>query len=365
MPLFAGPGVSPNLRGLTSNIVSLQAGQVQLIQPAGWYQLKPGKYTSVQQFDPITGIWRTIGGGSTAAPNEYFYSDGQNYRLANQTGCAVGALITNAGTGYTSPPVVTASAGGSLWRAIVGGAINTSVTVVNGGTGYTYPPIVQFPAPPAGGIQASGYCTLSAGAVSSVTITDQGAGYATPPAPVFVNDPREGQNGVSFGINASAVTTLTGAGTITGLVCIDHGLPQTTLPTLAFAGGGGSAAAATTIMCWSITSYAVSTTTAGSGYVSPVVISGYGGFPATAPAYTNITTQSQLVKGRSASILGALITGALTATGQTVFDGGVYPGAPTMYVQSANVPGAGAVAGVFLAPNMGGQNNDVSYLSPI
>ena len=59
-------------------------------------------------------------------------SDGQNYRLANLTGCPVGALMTNVGSGYTSAPTVAASAGSSAWTAVVGGAINSTVTVTTG-----------------------------------------------------------------------------------------------------------------------------------------------------------------------------------------------------------------------------------------
>lgn len=363
--LFSGPGLTPSLKGLASNVIQLNSGQCWTLSPAGWYAIKPGKYTSFQQFDPILGIWQNIGAGTTDAIVEYCYSDGVNYRLANQTGCAIGALITNAGTGYTSVPVVTASAGGSIWRAIVGGALSTTVTVSNGGTGFTYPPTVLFAAPPAGGIQATGYCTLSGGAVSTITVTDQGAGYASPPQVVFVNDPREGQNGVSLGINAAAVATLTGAGTITGLLCIDHGTGGlTAVPTLAFAGGGGASAAATAIMCWSITAYNVSATTAGSGYFSPVIVTAYGGFPGTAPAYTNVSTQSQLLKTRAAQIVGAVSAGALTTTGQVVNDGGIYPGAPTAYVASASVAGSASTQAILLAPTMGGQT-DLSRVTPV
>lgn len=360
MPLFfGGTGVVPSLGGNVTNAVTLQAGAVYPL-PNNWFEVRTGKYTVIQEYDPIIQAYRSVGAGSTNATIERIKGDGGNYRLANQTGCAVGALITNAGTGYTSAPVVTASSGSSVWRAIVGGAISTTVTVTNAGTGYTYPPLVLFAAPPAGGIQATGYATLTTGTVSSITVTDQGAGYSAAPTITLQNDPREGYNSIATGINASAITTLTGSGTITGLICIDHGTPLTTIPTLAFSGGGGASAAATTIMCWSITAYTVSATTAGSGYATPVIVSAYGGFPATSPAYTNVTTQSQLVKGRNAQIIGAVSGTALTATGQVVNDGGVYPGAPTLFAYGF-IQGAGAVQVVFTAPTMGGQT-DISLV---
>jgi hypothetical protein len=251
-------------------------------------------------------------------------------------------------------------AGGAILKSVVGGAINTSVTVTNGGTNYTYPPTVLIPPPGPGGVQATAHCTLSSGAVNAVTVDDQGAGYATPPTVSFINDPREGLNGVGVGSGAAATTVLTGAGTITAVLVVDHGLPQTSVPSLTVSSGSG---AATAIMCWTITSYTVSATTAGSGYTAPVLISAYGGFPGTSPAYTNPTTQANLVKTRNALILGVVSATAISATGQTIYDGGVYAGTPTVYVQSAGVFGAGPVQAVFLAPNLGGVSDTSIILS--
>lgn len=363
MPLyFGGTGVTPDLQGQSTNVIALAPGECYEL-PNNWFQVRTGKYTTIQEYDPIIAAYRTPGGGFTGGGVTYTKGDGNNYRLANQTGCIVGGHITNAGTGYTSAPVVTASAGGSLWRAIVGGALNTSVTVTNGGSGYTYPPTVLIAAPPPGGIQASAIAVLTAGAVSSVTVLDQGAGYASAPTITFLNDPREGLNGISTGANAAATSVLTGSGTITGLICIDHGNTLgsvTALPTLAFSGGGGASAAATAIMCWSIIAYTVSATTTGSGYAAPVVIQAYGGYPSASPAYTNVTTQSQLLKGRNAQIIGAVSGTAVTATGQVVNDGGIYPGIPTVYAFGF-IQGAGAVQAVFTTPTLGGQN-DISIL---
>jgi len=356
---FGGNGVLPDLKGYVTNVIELQAGAVYPL-PNDWFEAKPGKYTVIQEYDPITQIWRTVGGGSTSASLERVKGDGNNYRLANQTGCMVGAYVTTAGSGYTSAPTVTAASGSPVLRAIVGGAINTSVTVTNGGSGYTYPPLVLFAAPPAGGVQATGYCTLSAGAVSTVTVTDQGAGYSSPPIVTFQNDPREGLNGTTIGYNAAAVTTLTGAQTVTAIVVLDHGTPVsgTSVPVLTITGGGGSSAAATGIMCWSITAYTVSATTAGSGYVTPVIVTAYA--PALSGTGTNPTIGTSLLKGREARIVGALSGTAFTATGQVVLDGGIYPAQPTIYTLGSFPQGAGAVAAV-LSATMGGQN-DVSVV---
>lgn len=358
MGLFSGPGVTPSLKGMATNRYGLEAGAVSTIFPAGWYMVRTGKYGAIQQFDPIMQAWRTIGGGVIAGGAEYIYSDGVNYRVANQTGCAVGALLTAAGSGYTSAPTVTASAGNSIWRAIVGGALNTTVTVTNGGANYTYPPQVVIAAPPAGGIQAEGYCTLSGGAVSTVTITDQGAGYSSAPTINFINDPREGVNGVTQGYGAAAVAILTGSGTVTGVVCIDHGTPLTSVPTLSFSGGGGSSAAATAIMCWSITAFSPS---AGTGFTGNSNLSGLDAFPTTAAAYTNPATQSGLVQVRLASILLPESGGAPTATGAVFYDGGIYTSTPTPLVTTN---GALITETATFTFTMGGVK-DGYYLTPV
>lgn len=341
MPRYGGAGNPLTLKGVSTDLFTLPAGQVMLLGPvgsggnpvAGEFYVRTGPYSTVQQQDPFSGLWKRIGGGVMAGGAEFIFSDGVNYRVANQSGCAVGALLTNKGSAYTSAPTVTASAGSSVWKAWVGGAVSTTVTVSNGGTNYTYPPQVIFSAPPSfaagGGIQATGYCTLSGSAVSTVTVTNQGAGYLSAPTITFANDPREGLNGVVAGYNAAAVATLTGANTVTGLVCLDHGTPLTAVPTLSFAGGGGASAAATAIMNWGITAYVP---TAGTGFTGPSLLSGLDAFPTTAAAYVNPDTQSKLVQIRLANILMPASAGAPTATGAIFYDSGVYTSTPTALV---------------------------------
>ena len=373
MGLFSGSGLTPSLKGVVTNVVTLQAGQVQLIQPAGWYMIKPGKYTSLQQYDPITQIWRTIGSGSTAAPVEYFYSDGVNYRLANQHGCAVGATLTNVGSGYTSAPAVAASAGGSVWKAIVGGAVSQTVTVSAAGTNYTYPPIVQISAPPAGGVQATAYCTLSGGTVSTVTMVDQGAGYASAPTFVFVNDPREGLNGTTVGSGAAAVGSLTGSQTITALLCLDHGNPiaftagsATSIPTLTFTGGGGSSAAATVLMAWGVVGLQSASYGNGTSGITATIaqITGVDQPPTANSTVLNPTIQNNVVKGRNCFLTTVPAAGVLPAyTAATVRDAGVYVGTPLLSITMNQATTPGALVGAL--PVMGYVTSDVSNLTQI
>lgn len=350
--IYGAPGVQPTLRGQPTNVFTLKAGEAFLI-PAGTWNVETGPYSAYQEYDPITGIWRSVGGDDTRL--RWVQSDGVNSRVANQNGCVVGAVVTTAGSGYTSAPTVTASSGSAVFRAIVGGAVSTSVTVTNGGSGYTYTPIVQFDAPPAGGVQATGYATLSGGAVASVTITDQGAGYANAPNVTFINDPRD-----DTGVGAAATTVLTGSNTVTAVVVTDHGTPVsgTSVPTLSFSGGGGSSAAALAIMNWSITAYTVNS--AGSGYSGTVEVSALGtGYVGTASAITNPTIQTNLVRTRKASIVAALSGVGVTSTGQTVLDGGIYTGISAAYQIIVNPAQYTAGSTANLAFTYGGNNDTV------
>lgn len=312
---FGGVGVTLPLNQIGTNGFTLQAGEVMPI-PSGYFNIRHGGNTTVQVYDPVTTTWRPCGfdQGNFIQVD----SDGNNYRIANQTGCPVAVVLTNAGTGYTSAPTVTAAAGGSTYVAVVGGLVSTSVTVVNGGTNYTYPPLVVFGAPGSPGIPASGYSTISGGAVSTITVTNQGGGYNVAPFISLVNDPRD-----TTGSGATATCSLTGSQTIAGVLITNHGTAITsgTVPALTFSGGGGSSAAATLIMDWTVTSYAV--TAGGAGYNGYVKVETVGaGTPTIAPAYTNPDTQVNLFRGTPAVILGALSSNAVTATGQALVQGG-------------------------------------------
>ncbi len=374
MALYRGPGQIPTLLGCPTQEVSLPSGGTYTLSPAGWYSVRVGRYSVLQSYDPYTGSWRRIGGGASGSGGqggvEFFYSDGVNYRLANQTGCPVGALIRVAGTGYTSTPVVAASAGGSLWKAWIGGAVNSTVTINNGGTLYTYPPICVISPPPTitsgGGICATATCTLSSGVVNAVTITNQGAGYTVAPTLTFINDPRENPNvpitgsTVTYGTGASATLTLTGANTLTGLVCQDHGTGgQSALPTLTFTGGGGSNAAAIVIMNWTITATAIGTAgNIGSGTVAWVT--GEDNFTTSAPSYTNPDTQINLVTTRKADIVATVTTNTLTGT-PVVYDGGIYTSSPNILVlANASVVTTAPVVTATL-----GGTTDTSYVMPL
>jgi hypothetical protein len=338
----------------SSGPVSLAAGANQLI-PAGQWHVQPGPYTFVQVYDPISTNWRTL--GSAQHDVKVVLSDGVNFRLANLSGCAAGAFITNVGSGYTSTPTVTASLGGSSWRAIVGGSINTTVTITAAGSGYLYPPTLLLDPPPAGGVQATAICAITAGAISSVTVINQGAGYAIAPVITILPDPRDtAGTGGTLAVNP----TLAGALTVTAILCTDHGTPLTAVPTLTISGGGGASCAATAVMCFTGTAFAV--TGAGVGYTSaPYAILTSGGIvPGTAGAVVNPAIGPGLFTPRQGNMTGAAGT-TLVVGGQIVNDGGLYQAIPTGFVLNS---GAAVQTGNATVTITVGGTTDTSLIYP-
>ena len=337
---FGGTGVTSGRSGQT---VELQAGSTQLI-PSGTYVLEPGgaqaSYISYEVYDAQTGIWRVP--GSTPNGPLWVNSDGINHRLANRTGCAVAANVTSGGAGYTSVPTVTINSGGSKWLAVLGPLVSTA-TVVNGGSNYTYPPIVNINPPPAGGVPATGYATITAGVVTSITITDQGAGYsAGAPLVTLTNDARD-----TAGSGATATIALTGSGTVAAILCTDFGTPTNistagVLPTFTIAGGGYTTiATAVPMMEWTATAYTV--TSGGSTLNTTALIQACAVASGTA-AYTNPTIQSRSVRTRPCFI-NATISGGVIVTGGTIYDAGIFPQNPTVFVTcSAITTGSSAIS---------------------
>ena len=332
---IGGSGVNlplnPNSLSWTSfngtNTIDLPAASSWII-PAGTWLITPGRYTTVQYYDPITLIWRGI-----SSWNRYVSvnSDGVNFRVANQTGTPLGAVITNAGSGYTSAPVVTASAGGSTWQALInssttGFSISDTITVTSAGSGYTLPPIVLISPPAPGGIPATAVAALSTGTISSITVTNNGAGYFSAPTIRLIPNPLD-PNYTNGAIVTGAATTALGAtGTVAALRCSYNGTALTALPTLAFAGGGGASAAASVVGCFAVTTVTVGT--AGVALTAPVSINSVGGFQAATAAsgYKNPAISTDLLTVRTANIAG---TGTTTLTGSTIIDGGLFHTAPT------------------------------------
>ena len=180
------------------------------------------------------------------------------------TGTSISRLvITNAGTGYTSPPTVSISGGGGSSGAatvtVSGGSIN-AVASVTGGSGYTSTPTVTFSG--GGGTGAAGQVVLTPATLASVTVSDGGAGYtAVPTVTCFPSDPFGDAMGQLPAANTFVVTnnqtaigapgmaaTLTATMTSTTVESIKmtaFGAGYTVAPKVVISGGGGSGATAT------------------------------------------------------------------------------------------------------------------------
>jgi len=347
MPLFTD--TAPRL---ASPVISLPAGQVWA-PPAGWYYMNTYRTIDFQRYDAVSQIWRYA--GDESIPTDVVYFDGLTTRLANTTGCVVAAIVTSGGSGYTTAPTVTPSAGAAVMTAILGGAISTVATITNAGSNYQYPPLLWFPDPPAPGVRAAGTITITSGTISAVTITEQGAGYTLPPNPVVINDYRD-----TVGANGAVSVAITGAGTVTAVLVNNHGNPITsgTVPTLSFSSG---AAAATAVMDWCVTSASI--TTAGSGYTNAagsIMVTGAGGAATATPALTGTDVNVNFSRWRPANIqVTTTGAGALSAIAQIV-DPGRYQAVPTPAVDAAqNSPSA---AGVFTL-TMGGVSG-TAFLTP-
>lgn len=351
--VFGGTGVSSGRTFLTE---TLQGGGSAAIIPSGTWRLQQGPYIAYQELDQISGAWRNA--GTSNGRVQYLDSDGVNFRVANQTGCVVGATVTSGGSGYTSAPIVTVNSGSATFVAVLGPNVS-SITVLNGGSGYAWAPNVVIQNPPTGGVSATAKATISGGVVTAITITDQGAGYnGGVPNVAIVNDPRD-----TTGAGAVAAANMANGGAVTALVCTNHGNSSGistagVLPTISFTGGGGSGATAVPIMAWTVTG--ISITTTGSGF--PVSVLAFGLAVASGtPAYTNPTIQSNIEIGRMAEIAITTSGGALTS-GVTIYDGGVLPQLPTLYI-AAGVAGSGAATGVVAATV--GPTDDQFLLYPV
>lgn len=359
--------------GLT-NAMTLAAGETWTV-PAGTWWISRGPCTFIQFLDPVTNRMKNFV-GDVGCPI-IVESDGANWRLANLTGCAVGASITAIGTAGVATTgigaaatglTVTASSGSSTWVPIIGGAVSTTLSTSTGtttaGTGYNYIPICVIDAPPQGGLQATAIVTsLSSNTipVANVQILNQGAGYTSAPNVTFIPDPREATAATPGPTaNAVVVLTLTATGTLTGLYPSNHGTALTGVPTLTFSTGTG---AATVIMNFTVTAFTFTSTTAqGAGYPTGTTMISTANLVAAqaSPAPINPLHASQITFPRPARITANVVGGVITTTGQIVEDPGLgIQLVPSMGILGVNTTGA-AVA-IMGTPTVGGVN-DTSYV---
>lgn len=322
-----------------SNQLALAPGDAIPLPAGDWY-IGGGSYCVAQFQNPVNNTWAFTSTAAWAAGPRFIKSDGFNARIANLTGCPVGAEVLNGGTNYVqSTTAVAASAGNSTWAPIVGGALSVS-TINNAGAGYGVAPLVLIPAPAppsgnpngVGGIAASAYATIANGTVSGITFTNQGAGYTSAPVATILPNPTDPN--INSGITQATVTLATfGAGTITGVLCTNSGAPLAAPNGLTLtAAGAGAGATLSAIVMQTVTG--VSVTAGGTGYgAANAALTTLGGVP---PALTvlNSPEKSGLSwRPRPAQIGLAQAAGVLTSVA-AIYDGGLFLGAPQPVITS-------------------------------
>jgi hypothetical protein len=329
---------------------------------SGQYLVQLGQYTCLQEYDPGMQYWHTV----DVAPGAQILisADGANYRIANTSGCPIGALITNNGSGLTNgfnTVTVTPSAGGSAWNTIVGGAINSTVTITGAGSGYTKPPILVVTPPASQGntpyVLPTMVCALTTGAITSVTVTNQGAGLVA--APTVTAVPQQGDT-----TGGGAVLTVNATLALSGLLLAmwpatynNTGTGLTAVPTFTFS--PASTIAATAIMNFTITSF--TTGTAGVGYVGAGGAL-FGGIVA-GTAGSNSPGNPLYDKSLSLPVLPPLTVAATTGVPTLAgpFGGINFQAIPTYAAYSA---GAAASTAAAITCNVGGAN-DVVFIQSV
>ena len=323
----------------SSNRLALAPGDAIPLPAGDWY-VGGGSYCVAQYNDPVTGTWAFSSTAGWSDGPRFIKSDGFNTRIANLTGCPVGAVVTGAGTNYVqSSTTVTASAGNSTWSPIIGGALSLT-TINNAGAGYGVAPLVLIPAPAGpssnpngvGGIAASAYATITNGTVSAISFTNVGAGYQSAPTVVVLPNPTDPN--INSGITAATVTLgLTGAGTFTGVLCTNNGAPLASVAGLTLtAAGAGAGATLSAIVMQTVTGASVTAGGAGFGAANALLTT-LGGVPNTGSAPVNPDKLGLAWRPRMAQIGLAQTAGALTSV-STIYDGGLFLGTPTPIVLS-------------------------------
>jgi hypothetical protein len=387
----------------------------------GQFLLQLGQYTNLQQYDQGTNCWQTV----QVAPYQQVTvsSDGANYRVVNSTGCPVGAVITNAGSGGTNgfygyaqgpgdavqPAVslgsaitiqngivssgnaiftITPSAGGSLWNAIVGGAVNTTITfsgasaVYNGNYGvtntfgattggvtpnagslYTKPPIIVFSPPSNQGQQPyilpTAICTISGGAINAVTVLDQGAGLLGLPGITVVPQPGDTTGGGAILGWLAANNGNTGTGSVLAMWPASYGTALTAVPTFTYGGTSNPAPTATAIMNFTVTS--ITNTTPGVTYTGAYAVWQGGVTVATPAANTSLSFTQRISNPIFPPVVVAATTGVTTLSGNN-FGGVNIQAVPTLALGTQLAAGTVGTVAV-QTPVVGGASDVVKFLS--
>lgn len=320
--------------------VDVSGGQKVITSAPGTFYA-PGTQTGgIAPFLPACAQWgeQYLLISNNFSTENYWIWDGTVLYQAGTISPAI--VMTSVGSGYSSPPTVTAY-GGSGTGIVVSPQLSqgsvVGLTVLNPGHGYLPGDVVQF-AFSGGGADDTAIlqAVLSSGAVESITLVDGGTGYTAPPAVVISG---------GGGSGATAISTTSG-GSVTGITLTSGGSGYTSSPSITLPVGGSGAHGTVNLSGSVISSVAI--TAPGTGYTaSPAVIfsgAGTGAFATSTVAgggvtsvtivtggsgYTSSTTVSFVTSGSGATAVASITPGTVTSV--TVVSGGTgYTGTPTL-----------------------------------
>ena len=354
---LSGPGVGlpPNQQfyptqlpnapaDFSPNRVGLAGGQMIVLPCGDWY-VSLGMYCVLQFFDQVSNSWVIGASGGWECGLMFVKSDGFNVRVANLTGCPVGAVVssptTQGGWVQATTTIATVGGGGSLWTPIVGGALAVAGTLVTAqaGAGYGIAPMVFIPPPPGpannangvGGLPAHAIAFISSGTVSSITLTNQGAGYPSQGSTfTLALIPQPFDPNLSTGITAATLTySIAGSGSITGVICTNSGAPLAAFnPGLTLtASGAGTNSTLVPIIMQSVVS---ATLSAGTGIAgASAMVTTVGGNPSLGSLGSTPEFNKMAFKPRPAQISVVTASSTVAAQAGVVIDGGLFEGVPT------------------------------------
>ncbi len=173
------------------------------------------------------------------------------------TGGVSQVIVSNGGNKYTARAFIEFFGGGgsgAVAQLSLTNGVVTAVAIVNAGSGYSSPPVVTVndPGIPGssgsaipGGTGFSGFCNINAGQITGVGIAYGGTGYDTPPTLKILGD----------GTGAAGIVQISG-GQVTGVVMSNFGSGYTKALAV-FEGGNNAANADPTLMPFGISGTAV------------------------------------------------------------------------------------------------------------
>jgi hypothetical protein len=385
IPLLAGATYTlPGGQGIAGTFGSSTQGFTGYTL-TGQYLVNLGPYCSLQMYDSAQQYWRNVP-AANGVPI-VISSDGTNYRIANTTGCPVGAIVTTglgALTNGFNTVTVTPTTGSSTWNTIVGGSCPSAlVSVTTTGSNYALPPQLIYTPVNQGStpyIMPTAVAVLTGKSISSVTVLSVGAGMLNPPSITVIPAPGDT-------LGAGAVLTppqsLT-SGSLAHMWPVTYGTAVTVAPTFTFTPASSIAATAImnfTVSGTSLTAISVVTAGASLGASTAFVASTMGGYSPQGPE-----TKAAIVSNAYYDLLcifprPALVAGTTGTTGaisQAIVLGGSLGlvikdagfgiqgtslGFVPMYLQMSAIGGATTTT-AFVAAPVGG-TNDQCVIQPI